>query len=158
MGGSAATLAALFYPAFQAMVLRWWLGGLRFGMIDVRSTLRMRHVYGAYLRFLSYGLLFSLVLGVAGLVALFGIGLVGTHAGDSAGELAATGLLLVGYVVGALGFSTIYRATVLLSLWKLGAESLDLSGLGTLDTVKAAGRASSPLAEGLADALNVGGI
>lgn len=158
MAGSAATLAALFYPAFQAMVLRWWLGGLRFGTIDVRSTLRMRHVYGAYLRFLSYGLLFSLVLGVAGLVALFGIGLVGTHAGDSAGELAATGLLLVGYVVGALGFSTIYRATVLLSLWKLGAESLDLSGLGTLDTVKAAGRASSPLAEGLADALNVGGI
>ena len=64
---------------------------------------------------------------------------------------------LVGYVIVALGYSTIYRATVLLSLWQLGMESLQLSGLEALDRVKAVGKASSPLGEGLADALNVGG-
>ena len=64
--------------------------------------------------------------------------------------------LVAGYVVTALGFSTIYRATVLLSLWQLGMESLELSGLSALEKVKATGRPSSALGEGLADALNVG--
>jgi hypothetical protein len=36
-------------------------------------------------------------------------------------------------------------------------ESLQLSGLSVLETVKARGRPSSALGEGLADALNVGG-
>ena len=65
--------------------------------------------------------------------------------------------LLVGYVVAALGFSTIYRATVLLSLWQLGMESLQLSGLSALAQVKATGQPSSAVGEGLADALNIGG-
>ena len=47
---------------------------------------------------------------------------------------------------------------VLLSLWQLGMESLQLSGLSALDRVKASGRPSSALGEGFADALNVGGI
>jgi hypothetical protein len=75
---------------------------------------------------------------------------------DTAGQIVTTLALLAGYVVTALGFSTIYRATVQLSLWRLGTESLQLSGLSALDTVKANGRPSSALGEGLADALNVG--
>jgi hypothetical protein len=43
------------------------------------------------------------------------------------------------------------------SLWQLGMESLQLSGLSALDRVKASGGPSSALGEGLADALNVGG-
>jgi hypothetical protein len=61
-------------------------------------------------------------------------------------------------VIAALGYSTIYRATIMLALWQLAVESLQLSGLSTLDRVKARGQASSPLGEGLADALNVGGF
>ena len=52
MAGVAASAAALLYPAFQAIVLRWWSSGLRFGDIELRSKLRMRDVYGAYARFL----------------------------------------------------------------------------------------------------------
>ena len=59
-------------------------------------------------------------------------------------------------MVAALGFSTIYRATVLLSLWQLGMESLQLSGLSIAGGVKATGQPSSAIGEGLADALNVG--
>ena len=44
-------------------------------------------------------------------------------------------------MITALGFSTIYRATVLLSLWQLGMESLQLSGLSALEKVKATGQA-----------------
>lgn len=158
MGGTAVTLAALLYPAYQALALRWWLNGLRFGAIEVRSSLRMRSVYGAYLRFLSYGILFSLVMAALGFVALFVVGLIAGDGNESgAAEIAATVVLLIGYVIVALGFSTIYRATVMFSLWQLAMESLQLSGIAALDTVRASGRASSPLGEGLADALNVGG-
>jgi hypothetical protein len=43
-------------------------------------------------------------------------------------------------------------------LWKTGFEAIELSGLEALDRVKAVGAASSAVGEGLADALNVGGI
>jgi hypothetical protein len=86
------------------------------------------------------------------------VGVLAGHDQASAGpEIAATVVLLVGYVIVALGFSTIYRATVMFSLWQLGMESLQLSGLSALDRVKASGGPSSALGEGLADALNVGG-
>jgi len=158
MGSVAACAAALLYPAFQALVLRWWSSGLRFGDIEMRSTLRTRHVYGAYMRFLWYAILFSIVMTMIGGLGLLLAGSIGGSppAGPGA-EIAVTGVLLVGYVIAALGFSTIYRATVMLSLWQLGMESLQLSGLSALDRVKATGRPSSALGEGLADALNVGG-
>jgi len=157
MAGTSIALAALLYPAFQAMVLRWWCSGLRFGDIEVHSALRTRDVYGAYARFVGYAILFSVVVGIAGAILLGVMGVaVSIEKVDTANQIAATLALLVGYVVTALGFSTIYRATVLLSLWQLGMESLQLSGLSALETVKASGRPSSALGEGLADALNVG--
>jgi hypothetical protein len=58
----------------------------------------------------------------------------------------------------ALAYSTIYQATVRLRLWKSCVESLEFSGLEALDQVKASGAVSSALGEGLADALNIGGI
>ncbi len=157
MAGVAAAAAALLYPAFQAIVLRWWSSGLRFGDIELRSKLRMRDVYGAYARFLGYAMLFSILIGIATVPALATVGWLAEAGHGTRGEIAATITVLGGYVVIALGFSTIYRATVLLSLWQIGMESLQLSGLSTLEQVKASGRPSSALGEGLADALNVGG-
>jgi uncharacterized membrane protein YjgN (DUF898 family) len=158
MGGLAVLAAALLYPAFQALILRWWSSGLRFGEIEMRSTLRTGQVYGVYMRFLWYAVLFCIALAVIGFPAFLVVGLLtGNAQTGTVPEILATGILLVGYVVAALGFSTIYRATVMFSLWKLGMESLQMSGLVALDRVKASGGPSSPLGEGLADALNVGG-
>lgn len=157
MAGASIALATLLYPAFQTVTLRWWSSGLRFGALKVTSRLRMRHVYGAYMRFLWSALLFSLLLALLAVPALFVVGVLAGHDNNStAGEIAATAIIIAGYVVAVLGFSTIYRATVLLSLWQLGLESLQLSGLDVLETVKASGRPSSALGEGLADALHVG--
>ena len=118
----------------------------------------MRQVYGAYARFVGYAMLFSVAIGIIGALVLVPMGVVVSIGKvDTAGQIAATLVLLVGYVITALGFSTLYRATVLLSLWQFGMESLQLSGLSALEKVKAKGRPSSALGEGLADALNVGG-
>jgi uncharacterized membrane protein YjgN (DUF898 family) len=158
MGSLAACAAALLYPAFQALVLRWWSSGLRFGEFEVRSSLRTRQVYGAYMRFLWYAILFCIATAAIGVPTLLAVGAAADNdQGGTGPEIVTTGLLLAGYVIVALGFSTIYRATVMLSLWRLGMESLQLSGLSALDRVKASGGPSSALGEGLADALNVGG-
>ncbi len=151
-------MAGLLYPAFQALVLRWWLSGLRFGAIEVRSHLRLRDVYAAYARFIGYAILFTIILGIGSAVVFGLLAAIGAARADgAAGEILATLALLVGYVVAALGYSTIYRATVMFSLWQLGVESLKLSDVALLDDVKARGLPSSAVGEGLADALNVGG-
>jgi uncharacterized membrane protein YjgN (DUF898 family) len=158
MGGLSVALAVLLYPAFQTLILRWWSSGLRFGGIEVHSNLRMRHVYGAYARFVGYASLFSIALAIIVMGAMVATSaMTGLLNVDASGQIGTTLALLIGYVIAALGFSTIYRATVLLSLWQLGMESLQLSGLSALEKVRASGRASSAFGEGLADALNVGG-
>jgi len=158
MGGVSVAVAAVLYPAYQALTLRWWSSGLRFGAIDVRSHVRTRDIYRAYARFLGYASLFSIAMGIFGGIVFFIAGaVVNVTTFETADQIAVTLLLLGAYVVAALGFSTVYRATVQLSVWQLGMESLELSGLSALEKVKAGGRASSALGEGLADALNVGG-
>jgi hypothetical protein len=136
--------------------MRWWLSGLRFGALTVRSKLRIRDVYRAYMRFLRYAILFSIVLGLAAVIVSIGFAAISDKMPDFA-DIGGAALALGGYVVAALGFSTIYRATVLLSFWQLGLESIQLSGADMLDSVEASFRSGSPFGEGLADALNVGG-
>ena len=151
-------LALLLLPVFHAIITRWWVSGVRFGDIVAVSHLRTRDVYAAYLRFVGYVLLFALLIGVVALVGLFIIGLTAATVSSEISEI-VTVLLMVGiYVVSALGLSTLYQAIVSLTMWKLTAESTELSNTATLAQVHAAGEASSPLGEGIADILNLGGI
>lgn len=155
---ASALLALVLFPAYRAIAMRWWLSGLRFGGIEVHSRLSMLRLYGAFLRFVGLALLFGLVLVIAAGPALFVVGLLtGGEETSIAAEIAAALVLLGGYVIAALGFSTLYRATVGFALWQLSMESLQLSGLTALDTVQAKGQPSSALGEGLADALRVSG-
>ena len=155
----AALAAALLYPAFQALMLRWWSSGLRFGDLTVTSQLRTGDIYRAYFRFLLYGLVFALGFAVISSVALgASVTLKPWLPSAETEELVTAAGLVLGYMVIALGYSTIYQATVKLSLWRHGMESAEISGVAALDKVKAAGRPTSALGEGLADALQVGGI
>src|SRR3954470_2254577 len=65
---------AVLYPAFQAMMLRWWISGLRFGQLTVASRLATRAVYAIYLRFMWMALLAGIVfaIGTAAALALSG--------------------------------------------------------------------------------------
>jgi len=154
-----ALAAAVLYPAFQAMVLRWWSNGLCFGNLTVTSRLRTGQVYRAYFRFLLYGLLFAIVVLIIGAAAFAAADLLkGKFLTAEADDLVTAGALIVGYIIVALGYSIVYQATVKFSLWRLGMESAEISGIDALDRVRPAGRPTSAFGEGLADALNVGGI
>jgi uncharacterized membrane protein YjgN (DUF898 family) len=150
---------AVLYPAFQAMVLRWWMSGLRFGELTATSRLATRAVYALYLRFMWIALLAGIVLAIGTGIALAITSVLELWLGKSTLTELLTSAILVGtYVIVALVYSTIYQATVKLRLWKCGFESLELSGLDVLGKVNAAGAPGSAVGEGLADALNVGGI
>jgi len=126
--------------------------------VRVTSHLRPAQIYRVYARFLWYALLFSLVVLVMVVLALFTVPSALKEEHSKLSEIIATAALLVTYLVAALGYSTIYQATVRLGLWRSVVESLDIAGGAALERVHAGGEASSPIGEGLADALNVGGM
>jgi uncharacterized membrane protein YjgN (DUF898 family) len=151
--------AAVLYPAFQAVLLRWWTSSVRFGEMTARSRLRTSQMYGVYLRFVGYTLLFAAIAGAVGTAAFALYAVVfGSPAKSQSAEIVGTAGLVIGYVIVMLGYSTIYQATVKLRSWRVAFESLELSGLQALDNVQARGGPSSAFGEGLADALNVGGM
>jgi hypothetical protein len=139
-------------------MLRWWLAGIRFGALTVHAESRMRRIYGAYFRFFGYALLLTLSATILSAIVIgAGTGLAATVNSQVMEAVAA--VLGVGlYVVMMLGYSAIYQTTVKLALWRNGFESMSFDGLATLDKVSAEGAPSSAIGEGLADALNVGGI
>jgi hypothetical protein len=104
-------------------------------------------------------LLAGAVIAIAAAIGFALTAILGTASGTGAAtQLLATAVAIGSYVAVALAYSTIYQATVRLRLWKSCVESLEFSGLEALDRVKASAAVSSALGEGLADALNVGGI
>ena len=149
---------ALLYPIFQAIVLRWWVSGLRFGEVSLRSRLRIAQVFKIYARFFGYAVVFTLI--AAALVASMALGLpkISGEPDSMRSELITTAFGLGAYVAIALGYSTIYQGTVKLGLWRCVIESLDVSNVEALEQVAAGGGPASPVGEGLADALNVGGL
>ena len=75
---------AVLYPAFQAMVLRWWISGLRFGELTVTSHLRTGAVYGSIWRFMWIALVAGVVLAIGAAIALALTGGLGPWLGKGA--------------------------------------------------------------------------
>lgn len=150
---------AILYPIFQAIMLRWWVSGLRFGDVAVKSRLRTAQIYGVYARFLGYALLFTIVAGIVAAIGAYAVSRITPYTSDTVrSEVVTTVLLLAAYVAGALGYSAIYQATVKLGVWRCVIDTLDVSNVTILEQVAGAGEAASPVGEGLADALNVGSL
>src|SRR5262249_25694179 len=161
----AALAGMLLYPVFQAMALRWWTSGLRFGDMAASSTLRTGEVYATHLRYIGWSMVFStiasivlMLLGAAGAAALWASGVLEKEWFSNIRENAVVVLVVVIYVAFALGYAAIYQVKVRLGLWRAVANSTGLSNPATLETISSAGAPASPVGEGLADALDVGGF
>jgi uncharacterized membrane protein YjgN (DUF898 family) len=149
--------ALLLYPLFAAMMMRWWISGLRFGAVTAQSHLRTGQVYRIYLRFIAFLVLFLLLTSAAAGGGVFIAGRL-LKPGADLKELLDSGVTIILYVAVVLGASTIYQVAVTFAMWRLGAQTAELAGADALDGVRAAGVPSSALGEGLADALGVGGV
>lgn len=155
--GTSLIAVLLLYPLFAAMTMRWWISGLRFGPVTAQSHLRTSRVYRIYLRFVAVLVLFLLLIFALAGAGTFIVDRLLKPSAD-ARELLASIVTILLYVVIVLGASTIYQVVVTFAMWRLGAQTAELSGADALDNVCAAGAPSSALGEGLADALGVGGV
>ena len=157
--GISIAMALALFPLFAAVMMRWWISGLRFGTMTVRSHLSTAKVYRFYLRFLLYVLSYLLVVTASGGVFVFlSDKLVGSSHDSMPAELLVSAITLAIYVTMVLGASTIYQVVVTFAMWRLGVQSAELTGVEALDGVRASGAPDSALGEGLVDALGVGGI
>jgi hypothetical protein len=155
-------LGVLLYPVYQAIVMRWWLGGVRLGGAAVASDLRIGRYYEAYLIYLAYVMVFStvfsLVVGVLGAIAF---AVMHNHM-DMLKSAPAQGVALAGviavYVIYAQTTYVIYQVVVKMRLWQAALESMGISGYTAFDHVRADPAAATAIGEGLADALGAGGF
>jgi uncharacterized membrane protein YjgN (DUF898 family) len=151
--------ATVLYPVLQAVVYRWWIDGLRIGAVTISSELTVGTIFYSYVRFIGWSILFGLVASiVAGIATVLLVLLGSTLAQKETGEILGVIGGVVFYVIIMLGYSTIYQATVKLTLWRHSIVSATVKNPAALNEAKAEGAPSSALGEGLADALNVGGI
>jgi uncharacterized membrane protein YjgN (DUF898 family) len=158
LGVGVAAVGAAAYTMLQAIVMRWWLDGLRIGPLAVATTLRKRTIIGAYLRCLLYAALLMVVLSI---VMSVGVGTiaVAVKPPDDVGQLVMVGSGVVAYLVMALGVWVLYQTTVRLRVWRLAVGSISLAGFEAIAYVRAdSSLPSSAVGEGLADALGAGGI
>ena len=150
-------LAGIGYPLLQAIVMRWWLEGLRIGPLAVATTLRKRSIVGAYMRCFLYAAL----LLIAGSIA---VGLTVDSASDlklsdDVDQLAMTGVGVVAYLVAVLSLWVLHQTTVKLRIWRLAVDSISIAGFEAITNVRAdTRRPGSAMGEGFADALHAGRI
>jgi len=157
--GASLAMALMLFPLFAAIMMRWWISGLRFGAMTVRSHLSTAKVYRVYLRFLLYLVPYLLVvMAIGGVFVFLGDKLLGSTSDSMAAGLLVSATTLGVYVTMMLGASTIYQVVITFAMWRLGVQSAELTGAGALDGVRAGGGPDSALGEGLVDALGVGGI
>ncbi len=158
LGVGVAVVAGGVYLVLQAIVMRWWLDGLRIGPLAVATTLRKRAIIGAYLRCFLYAVLLMIVLSIVVGASVGTIAAVLKPA-DNVGQLLITGAVAVTYLVMALGVWVLYQTTVRLRVWRLAVDSMSLAGFEAISYVRAdTSLPSSAVGEGLADALGAGGI
>jgi uncharacterized membrane protein YjgN (DUF898 family) len=158
LGFGLVVVGGIVYMMLQAIVMRWWLDGLRVGPLVVTTVLKKRRIVGAYVRLLLYAvlLMFALSLLVGGSVTIFAM------AAKPRAEIyqtLAVGTSVAVYLMLAVGVWVIYQMTIKLRIWRLVVDSISLAGFDAIDLVRAdASGPSSAVGEGLADALGAGGI
>jgi uncharacterized membrane protein YjgN (DUF898 family) len=151
----------VIYPAFHAMMLRWWLNGLRFGEATVSTHLRTSSIYGAYLRYIAWSMLVTMgsaiglaVVGGIGALIFYAAG-VGSTAGSAIGAIAVA----IAYIAIAFSAWIVYQVTVRLGIWRIMVDSVEIAGFDAVERVQAdLTLPSSALGEGLVDALGAGGM
>jgi uncharacterized membrane protein YjgN (DUF898 family) len=153
--------AVVLAPAFQGMVTKWWLAGLRFGDVTVATSLRKRRFYGVYVRFILLSI--AVVLVMALVVAAIVVGLVGAlptmaDVAKPSAQLGIAAASIAFYVALMLAVWVCWQVVVKLAIWRMTVDSLTLTNFAAIARVHAGGEASSAVGEGLADALGGGGF
>ena len=158
VGGWIVFAGLVVYPGFHAAVLRWRIGGMRFGTLTLAAPFSTWSLYKAYFRFL--GLMVLLAIVVAAVYALLQFKILPALPTNPSRLLELIGVILraASYFIILTVIAFAYQATVRFTLWRLIVNALTLTGIDALDRAKAPA-GWSPHHEGrIGGALNIGGF
>jgi uncharacterized membrane protein YjgN (DUF898 family) len=151
------------YPAYKAILWRWWLSGIRFGEVIVESDLRTGALMGLYWATIGWAILVMTADGV--IVTAAARLLAGGHFTAAGLALFARqhpyllfGANLANYLVLALSVGVVVRVYLLRGVWERVVTSATAHNLDRADDVQARGSPVSALGEGFADGLDVAGF
>jgi uncharacterized membrane protein YjgN (DUF898 family) len=160
------TIALPFvYAAFKAVEWRWWLSGIRFGGVEVKSKITRGALIGLYWKMIGwFFLLFILVFCYWGLCAV----LVASMKDMAIKDFFATEafaksvpfLLLagIGYLAFALAANIMMRLYLTRDLWVKVLATTTIYNIGAAANVAVKGELAGALGEGFADGLDVAGF
>src|SRR5262249_52732387 len=118
LGFGVMIVGGVVYMGLQAIVMRWWLEGLRVGPLVVATTLQKRRIIGAYLRCFLYAVLLMIALLIIMSVAI-GVVAVAAKPPDDVGQFLVVGSSVTVYLVMAVGVWVLYQMTIKLRIWRL---------------------------------------
>jgi len=156
------------YPAYQAIVWRWWVDGVRLGEVRFESDLRDGALMGLYWATIGWLFLIMLLDGLVVALIAFAAATVfrsGGHSGGGGLLLFARqhpyllfGANILNYLVIALCVGIAARVYLLRGVWERVVNSATAHHLEGADDVRARGNLVSALGEGFADGLDVAGF
>jgi uncharacterized membrane protein YjgN (DUF898 family) len=154
------------YPAYRAILWRWWIDGVRIGAVRFESAMRTGGLNRLYWATIGWIVLFMSLAGAAlGIVTAALPHLIGAPAG-AAGvmwlirqhSILMFALYIANYLAIALFASFVVRIYLVRGVWERVVTSATVHNLESADDVRAMGDLASALGEGLADGLDVAGF
>jgi uncharacterized membrane protein YjgN (DUF898 family) len=154
------------YPAYKAVLWRWWLSGISLGEVHFESdlsTVGLMELYWAVVMWIILLLVADgIVIAIASAVVVHFIG--GSTVAITMTQLSfkhpylLIGLTLGNYLVVALCAGVVVRVYLVRGLWERVVTATTVHNLDRAANVRARGAPASALGEGLADALDVAGF
>jgi uncharacterized membrane protein YjgN (DUF898 family) len=154
------------YPAYKAVVWRWWLSGIRFGDVYFKSDLREGALMGLYwatigwvmLIFVADGILVGLVIAAAPLLFSGHLSAAGLALFARQHPYVLFGANIANYLAIVLCAGVVARVYLTQGVWGRVVSSATAHNLDRADDVSARGTLAGALGEGFADGLDVAGF
>ncbi|MBL8568904.1 MAG: DUF898 family protein [Phreatobacter sp.] len=160
---TALVIPILLFPAFQAVVFRWRMEGVRLGGAALASDFRIRAAYRVYLLgalgLIGIGFVIALIVGLlfGGLIAAVFFG-GGSDFASPASGIVGIATIALAYLFVFGGFWVAKQILITLRLYRAQARSVSVMNLAALDNVRANNVDASAMGDSLGDAVDVLGF
>jgi len=154
------------YPAYKAVLWRWWICGVRFGEVRLESDLRTGGLMGLYWAAIGWMTLLIVADIILIVIVTTAVVLFGSKASGASAMLAflrqhpylAIGANIANYLLLVLCIGVVIRVYLTRGVWERVVTSVTAHNLERADDVRVRGAPASALGEGFADSLDVAGF
>jgi uncharacterized membrane protein YjgN (DUF898 family) len=154
------------YPAYKAVLWRWWICGVRFGEVRLESDLRTGELMGLYWAAIGWMTLLIVADIILIVIVTTAVVLFGSKASGASAMLAflrqhpylAIGANIANYLLLVLCIGVVIRVYLTRGIWERVVTSVTAHNLERADDVRVCGASASALGEGFADSLDVAGF